>query len=114
GGWLFGIARRISATSRRTTQRRNTRPTEVEDLDVVVPDHGAHVEHQDWVRAMLGTLPPRERAAVGLVDGLGMDIQTAARVLGVTAVSVRVARHRGLRKLADRVPPRPASRTPGA
>jgi len=100
GGWLFGIARRLSATSRRTAQRRNTRPDDVSDLVGTVPDHGSHVAHQDWVRTMLATLSPRERAAVGLVDGLGMDVQTAAEVLGVTPVALRVARHRGLRRLS--------------
>ncbi|SKB05782.1 RNA polymerase sigma factor [Aeromicrobium choanae] len=101
GGWIFGIARRISATSRRTWQRRNTRPTEGEELALEpVPDHGPDVAHQEWLRAVLAGLPPRERAAVGLVDGLGMDPRTAAEVLGISAVALRVARHRGLRRLA--------------
>ncbi|MCD9154044.1 RNA polymerase sigma factor [Aeromicrobium duanguangcaii] len=100
GGWLFGIARRLSATSRRTWQRRNTRPEDVGDLLDTVPDHGAEVVQQDWVRLVLAQLPPRERAAVGLVDGLGWSPHAAAEVLGVSAVALRVARHRGLRRLA--------------
>ncbi|MFO6451878.1 MULTISPECIES: RNA polymerase sigma factor [unclassified Aeromicrobium] len=114
GGWLFGIARRISANSRRTSQRRNTLPVETDELHEVVPDHGPEVEGQDWLRSMLASLPPRERAAVGLVDGMGMDVSTAADVLGVSAVSVRVARHRGLRKLAGRTPARPVGMMRGA
>ncbi|MET1133490.1 MAG: RNA polymerase sigma factor [Aeromicrobium sp.] len=116
GGWLFGIARRISATSRRTWQRRNTRPTEGEALALdPVPDHGPDVAHQDWLRAVLAGLPPRERAAVGLVDGLGMDPKTAAEVLGISAVTLRVARHRGLRRLAGRSASRAAfDSIPGA
>jgi RNA polymerase sigma-70 factor (ECF subfamily) len=99
GGWLFGIARRISATSRRTWQRRNTHPGEVGELLDAAPDHGPEVAQQDWVRMVLSHLPPRERAAVGLVDGLGMNPATAAEVLGVSAGALRVARHRGLRRL---------------
>jgi len=107
GGWLFGIARRIGATSHRTWQRRNTHPGEVAEHLEVVPDHGIDVARQDWVRSVLATLPPRERAAVGLVDGLGMDARTAAEVLGVTPVALRVARHRGLRRLERAGRPRP-------
>ena len=99
GGWLFTIARRISATSRRTSQRRDTHPTDVLDLGETVPDHSIAVAQQDWLRAALAHLPARERAAVGLVDGLGMDPATAAEVVGVTPVALRVARHRGLRRL---------------
>lgn len=99
GGWLFGIARRISANSRRTFQRRNTRTTEAWESFDVVPDPSVDVAHQDWVRATLAQLPSRERAAVGLVDGLGMEPAAAAEVLGISPVALRVARHRGLRRL---------------
>lgn len=102
-GWLFGIARRISATSRRTWQRRNTHPGEVGELLEPEPDHGVDIAHRDGVRALLAQLPPRERAAVGLVDGLGMEPKVAAEVLGVSAVALRVARHRGLRRLGHSV-----------
>lgn len=102
GGWLFGIARRISANSRRTAQRRNTRPCDLDEVVETVPDHADRLAGQDWVRTMLEALSPRERAAVGLVDGLGMDTKTAAEILSISPVALRVARHRGLRRLSGR------------
>ena len=50
------------------------------------------------------TLPPRERDVVGCIDGLGLDVEATARALGISAVAVRVARHRGLRRLRSQVP----------
>lgn len=100
GGWLFGIARRISSTSRRTSDRRATHATEEVDegLEPSVEPQ-VDVEHNDWVRQTISVLPPREREAVALVDGLGFDSTSAGEILGVSAVAVRVARHRGLRRL---------------
>lgn len=99
GGWLFGIARRVAANARRTHERRATYPGAVEEHVEATPDTTADVVQQQWLRGVLATLPPRERDAVGLVDGLGMEPRTAAEVLGVSAVALRVARHRGLRRL---------------
>lgn len=102
-GWLFGIARKLSSGTKRRSDRRRTSPGEVDDHLDRVPDHAPSVEGRDWVRDAIAALPPRERDAVGLVDGLGFDNATAAEALGVSAVSLRVARHRGLRKLRARV-----------
>ncbi|QCX28936.1 RNA polymerase sigma factor [Nocardioides jishulii] len=101
-GWLFGIARHMSATARRTAERRATTPGDVSDLsDLVgtVAEPQADVAAKEWVRAAISTLPPRERSVIGLVDGLGIDTATAAEILGINAVALRVARHRGLKRL---------------
>lgn len=101
GGWLFGIARRMSATARRTDERATT-PGDVSDLSDLVgalAGQQAEVDAKEWVRAAISTLPPRERSAIGLVDGLGIDTGAAAEILGINAVAVRVARHRGLKRL---------------
>lgn len=101
-GWLFGIARRIAGTARRTAQRRATEPQEPETLAAAAPvveDHALAQEHIDWVRSVLASLSERERDVIGLVDVLGMDTRSAAETLGMSMVAVRVARHRGLRRL---------------
>jgi len=98
-GWLFGIARKISGATQRRSQRRRTEPREVADHLPPVPDPTLVLDGGDWVREALAALPARERDAVGLVDGLGLDNQGAAAALGISAVAVRVARHRGLRRL---------------
>jgi len=99
GGWLFGIARRVGANARRTHERRGTRPGDVDDHTEATTDPTLDVVRQEWLRGLLATLPPRERDAVGLVDGLGMEPRHAAEVLGISSVALRVARHRGLRRL---------------
>lgn len=99
-GWLFGIARHLQANARRRTDRRRTSPDGLEhaanqaDTTLVILD-------QDWMSLLLAQLPPRERDAVGLIDALGLDSRSAAQALGVSAVALRVARHRGLKRLRD-------------
>ncbi|MBJ7530674.1 MAG: hypothetical protein JHD04_14270 [Nocardioides sp.] len=66
----------------------------------------------DWARQVLQRLPPRERDVVACTEVVGLDVATTAQALGISAVAVRVARHRGLRRLRDQpdlagVRPRP-------
>ncbi|GAB3842628.1 hypothetical protein GCM10029963_16000 [Micromonospora andamanensis] len=49
---------------------------------------------------MIASLPPREAEAVLLRAVIGLDAETAGRVLGRRAGAVRTAAHRGLRRLA--------------
>lgn len=99
GGWLFGIARKIGSTTRRRSERRRTSPGEVGDLLPAADDLAVDVEHWAWVRSVLATLPDREREVISLVDCLGVERGTAAEILGISPVALRVARHRGLRRL---------------
>lgn len=108
GGWLFGIARKVAATKRRTAERRATSPTD-EPAQYVrdqLADH-AHLHAElAGVRNLLQHLSPGERDAVALVDCLGLDSRTAAEALGISGVALRVARHRGLRRLSRSGQPR--------
>ncbi|MEP9362963.1 RNA polymerase sigma factor [Nocardioides sp. CN2-186] len=101
-GWLFGIARNLSVRAKEKSDRRQTHPGDAMHLEHhgdAVPDPTLVIDDQSWLRDAIASLPPRERDAVGLVDGLGMDTLTAAEALGISAVALRVARHRGLRRL---------------
>ena len=98
-GWLFGIARNISGTTKRRSDRRRTSPDDLDGHVVLMPDSTVAYDHQDWVRDTLSSLPPRERDVVGLIDGLGFDTETTAAALGISHVAVRTAHHRGLRRL---------------
>lgn len=106
-GWLFGIARKLGGNVRRRGLRRRTHPT---DLDTLV-EHPAVAgpepayAAQDWVVRALATLPPRERDVVGCREVVGLDVESTAVALGISAVSVRVAHHRGLRRLRSVVAP---------
>ena len=57
GGWLFGIARRVAANSRRRSGRRRTDPvaetpgSEVDGPDITIPD-------QVWIRDAPGRPQP--------------------------------------------------------
>lgn len=109
-GYLFGIARKLSANAHRRSLRRGTDPGDVEAHLDAGPDPTLLIDARDWVRDAIASLPDRERDAVGLVDGLGFDNREAAEALGVSTVAVRVARHRGLRRLRDRLGPDSARR----
>ena len=62
--------------------------------------------------ALIATLPADQAEAVLLRAVLGLDAQTAARVLGKRPGAVRTAAYRGLRTLATRIETGPAP--PGA
>jgi RNA polymerase sigma-70 factor (ECF subfamily) len=52
---------------------------------------------------LIATLPPDQAEAVMLRAVLGLDVATAARVLGKRPGAVRTAAHRGLRRLAQKL-----------
>ncbi len=98
-GWLFGIARNLATNSLRRSRRRATQPTaelpEREQTEGPEPELVA----RDWVQHALRGLPPRERDVVACIDVVGLDVESTARALDISPVAVRVARHRGLRRL---------------
>lgn len=100
-GWLFGVARNLGGNTRRRSIRRNTYATDPHELgepEVVAGPEPAYAA-QDWIVRALATLPPRERDVVGCLDVVGLDVETTALALGMSSVAVRVARHRGLKRL---------------
>lgn len=66
-------------------------------------DEIAAVDARDVVVRALGTLTPRERAALVLVDLLDMTSEDAAKALGVRASTVRVLAGRARAALRDRI-----------
>ncbi|GAA1501945.1 RNA polymerase sigma factor [Nocardioides humi] len=111
GGWLFGIARKHAANASRRTATR------VRGLDVLAADATRTVAPaetgilaDEWVRQALAALPPRERDVIACTEVLDLDASATAAALGMTAVAVRVARHRGLKRLRAHLgtPPDPA------
>lgn len=97
-GWLFGISRNLEANARRRESRRRTAPLPDIEPDPVPGPEQAYVG-QDWVRSTLAGLPERERDVVTCLDVIGLDIAATAAALGISPVAVRVARHRGLKRL---------------
>jgi RNA polymerase sigma-70 factor (ECF subfamily) len=97
-GWLFGISRNLEANARRRDGRRRTAPLAEVEPDPVPGPEPAYVA-DDWVRSALAGLPDRERDVVTCLDVIGLDVATTADALGISHVAVRVARHRGLKRL---------------
>lgn len=102
-GWLFGIARLQARNVERRSARRMTTPATTDALDRAAPVHapaaGTGPENEAWVTWLLSHLSERERQVVACIDVVGLDVAGTAAALGMTATAVRVARHRGLRRL---------------
>jgi RNA polymerase sigma-70 factor (ECF subfamily) len=109
-GWLFGIARHLGANAARKDRRRDTWTTDPGTLPEPAAQDGpesSYVAH-DWVVRALAGLSERERDVVGCLDVVGLDIDSTARALGISATAVRVAHHRGLRRLRRVIGPEPS------
>jgi RNA polymerase sigma-70 factor (ECF subfamily) len=102
-GWLFTLARNVSANSHRKAVRRATDPTDVEPSREPVwgatSDDLARVDEQDTTRALLCHLSQREAEVVACIDVVGLDVASTARALGMKPTAVRVAHHRALVRL---------------
>lgn len=100
-GYLFGIARNLAANDRRRVGRRRTWSADPDDLTELASTSEPHLEVDDiaWVRWRLEGLPPREREVVTCLEVVGLGVAATAAALDLSSTAVRVARHRGLRRL---------------
>jgi RNA polymerase sigma-70 factor (ECF subfamily) len=102
-GWLFGIARLQARNVERRSVRRMTTPAATDTLEInsqwQAPEAGTGPDSDSWVTWLLSHLPERERQVVACIDVVGLDVTSTAAALDMKATAVRVARHRGLRRL---------------
>jgi RNA polymerase sigma-70 factor (ECF subfamily) len=115
--WIFVIGRNLVVNANRRAKRRGTVPTEV-DPRLLLPstwadDAFAGAASDEWVRAALSVLSPRERDVVAAIDVAGLDVDAACAVLGLSPSAVRVAHHRAIRRLSG-ILSEHASRAPAA
>jgi RNA polymerase sigma-70 factor (ECF subfamily) len=108
-GWLFTIARRRGIDALRAKGRR----PDMVPLDAV--DDGALTTKPDTAESvmdelgtwdalsLLATLSPDRREVLALRVLADLDVATVAGILGKQPGAVRVASHRGLRELAERL-----------
>lgn len=107
GGWLYAIARNQGSHARRRAQHSATPVSVGSNIELatefgegeLVEAAGAEAERISWIRDVLSVLPEKQRDVVACLDVVGMDIETTAMALGMSASAVRVNRHRGLAKL---------------
>ncbi len=104
--WLFTIARHRAVDHARRRARRPTVPLEdsgAADL-LTVPDAADTALARIGVRAalaMVASLPGDQAEIIMLRVVAGLDVGEVARITGKSPGAVRVATHRGLRRLAS-------------
>ncbi len=104
-GWTSTICRNRATDMVRVRTRR---PQVVGDIDAVAEPPALSDTADDALTglssraaiALIASLPRREAEAVLLRAVVGLDTVTTGAVLGTSAGSVRVAAHRGLKRLA--------------
>lgn len=103
--WTVTIARNRAMDHLRRQRRRPSLPVPVQALselagDADTAERAGETLGTEAALALIATLPPREAEAVLLRAVVGLDAETAGRVLGRRPGAVRTAAHRGLRRLA--------------
>jgi RNA polymerase sigma-70 factor (ECF subfamily) len=103
--WVFTIARSRLYDAQRRAGRG---PDMVDDSELEArpgeADVAAHVEEMfstEAALALIRTLPKDQAEAVLLRHVAGLDVARTAKVLGKRPGAVRVAAHRGLRRLSE-------------
>jgi RNA polymerase sigma-70 factor (ECF subfamily) len=104
--WAATVGRHRAMDHLRHHQRRPSVPMPVDSMvDLPSGDDTAVAAEQlmttDGALALIAGLPRDQAEAVLLRAVMGLDAQSAADVLGKRAGAVRMAAHRGLRRLAD-------------
>jgi RNA polymerase sigma factor (sigma-70 family) len=102
--WLFGVAHRLLANQQRAQRRqRNLGARLARHLgEAGAPDPASLVDRREEaepVRAALATLSPQDGALLTLVAWEGLSPAEAARVVGLSAGTVRVRLHRARGRL---------------
>jgi RNA polymerase sigma-70 factor (ECF subfamily) len=105
-GWASIIARHRALDHLRHHRRRPAVATAPDEMPELVSDKDAAELAMDGLStdravALISALPLDQAEAVMLRVVLGLDAQAAAKVLGKRPGAVRMAAHRGLRRLAE-------------
>ena len=102
-GWLFSIARNVASNRRRTHARRGTSPHDTALPGAVdwgtTSDGTLAINGNDATRRLLSHLSRREAEVIACIDVVGLDATATSHALGISVTAVRVARHRGLKRL---------------
>jgi RNA polymerase sigma-70 factor (ECF subfamily) len=107
--WLFTIARHRAVDAGRSRARRRTVPLPEGDgaaERLAAPDTAEVALERNSTQAVLAlisTLPPDQAEIILLRVLAGLDTTAVARIVGKSPGAVRVAAHRGLRRLAATV-----------
>ncbi len=103
--WLFTIARHRAADAGRIRVRRPAVPLDLSDAaqQLTSPDAADQALEAASTRAaitLIASLPQDQAEIIMLRVVVGLEASDVARIVGKTPGAVRVAAHRGLRRLA--------------
>jgi RNA polymerase sigma factor (sigma-70 family) len=103
--WLFGVARRVLANSRRGSRRRDRLGQRLRrEVDrLVAADHAAAVETNLVVRDALARLEADDREILLLTSWEGLQPTEIALALDVPAATVRTRLHRARQRLRQQL-----------
>jgi RNA polymerase sigma-70 factor (ECF subfamily) len=94
--WLLGIARRVLATQRRASERRERLSSRLaRKVDEASPDD----QLGEALGKALDALPDRDREVLLLIAWEGLTAKEAAAVIGVSQAALYVRLHRARRRL---------------
>jgi RNA polymerase sigma-70 factor (ECF subfamily) len=104
--WLFTIARHRAVDSGRSRARRPVVPLELTEAEQHftspdAADQALEAVSTRAVLALIASLPDDQAEIIMLRVVAGLEAREVARIVGKTPGAVRVAAHRGLRKLAS-------------
>ncbi len=103
-GWSARIVRNRAMDLLRAGARRPAAQLPTDAPDPAAPDDTAGTALEQLATAhalqLIAALPPEQSEAVMLRAVVGLDAKSAGEILGKSAGAVRVASHRGLRRLA--------------
>jgi RNA polymerase sigma-70 factor (ECF subfamily) len=107
-GWVTTIARHRALDQARHRSRRPAIAVAADDLASLPADDdtaaaGIEAVTTEAALRLIATLPPDQAEAVLLRAVVGLDAESAGKVMGKRAGAVRTAAHRGLRTLARRL-----------
>jgi RNA polymerase sigma-70 factor, ECF subfamily len=104
--WVFTTSRRLVIDERRRTTRRPAVPLSEVPLATLPASADAADEALERIStkaamAMVADLPPLQAEVILLRVVAGLETEAVARLVGRSPGAVRVAAHRGLRRLAQ-------------
>jgi RNA polymerase sigma factor (sigma-70 family) len=94
-GWLLTIAHRKAIDHHRANGRRPLPVAEVAEMAAVSPEP----EPDEGIWALVGALPPKQRAAVALRYGADLPHAEIAAALGCSPQAARRSLHEGMKRL---------------
>jgi RNA polymerase sigma-70 factor (ECF subfamily) len=106
--WVATVARRRALEYLQAGAHREAEPVPLDEVDQLAHQNQTEAEAvaalgTDAAVRLIMSLPPDQAEAVLLRVVLDLDAAEAGRVLGKRAGAVRIAAHRGLRRLADQL-----------